>query len=73
VEVFNLLRSPFATLKLQADGALQEANGDPLGWDSPLLGREVLVSMPSGQYRVPVNHLRWRPQEGLRLVEYGDS
>ena len=69
-EVFNLPRKPFAPLKMQVDGTLQEANGDPPGWDTPLLGREVVVSLPSGQYRIPVNHLRWTPQEGLRLVEY---
>ena len=60
-EVFNLAREPFAPLNMRADGELQEANGELPGWDTPLLGREVVVSLPSGKYRVSVKHLRWTP------------
>jgi hypothetical protein len=68
VEIFRLPRTPYAALQMRPDGTLQEANGEPIGWDTPLLGREVLVDMPFGEYRLPVNHLRWTPQDGLRLV-----
>jgi len=68
VEIFRLPRTPFAALKMRPDGELQEANGVPIGWDTPLLGREVLVDMPFGEYRLPVNHLRWTAQDGMRLV-----
>jgi hypothetical protein len=68
-EVFELPRSPFLPLSIRPDGALCEANGETLNWDTPLLGRELLINLPSGQYSLLVQRLRWTPEEGLRMVE----
>ena len=68
-EVFELPRSPFAPLSIRPDGTLCEANGETVRWEAPLLGREVLVTLPSGQYSLLVKRLRWTPAEGLRMVE----